>query len=49
MVPYENQSLTNADVILNNLLQGIASGGTNFDLAITKAGDLIDKYFDPIK
>ena len=49
IVPYENQSLTDADTILNNLLQNTTSGGTDFDLAIAKAGDLIDKYFDPIK
>ncbi|GBB87958.1 hypothetical protein RclHR1_14460001 [Rhizophagus clarus] len=49
IVPYENQSLTDADAMLNNLLQHSASGGTDYDLAITKAGQLIDTYFDPIK
>ncbi|CAB4409761.1 unnamed protein product [Rhizophagus irregularis] len=49
IVPYENQSLEDADAMLNNLLQYSACGGTDYDIAIANAGQLIDKCFDPKK
>lgn len=49
IVPYENQSLEDADTMLNNLLQYSACGGTDYDKAIANAEQLIDKCFDPKK
>ncbi|PKB98371.1 hypothetical protein RhiirA5_431468 [Rhizophagus irregularis] len=43
IVPYENQSLEDADAMLNNLLQYSACGGTDYGIAIANAGQLIDK------
>ncbi|PKY40275.1 hypothetical protein RhiirA4_531713 [Rhizophagus irregularis] len=49
IVPFENRDLTNPKDLLNMMLQNQASGGTNFDLAIQKAGLLITAYFNPTK
>ncbi|CAJ0762989.1 13890_t:CDS:10 [Entrophospora sp. SA101] len=49
IVPIENQPLSDADKFLGTMVQHNASGGTNFDLAIQKAGFLVDKYYDPTK
>src|SRR5688572_26507834 len=52
MVPFENRNLKDPNDtkdLLNIMLQNRASGGTNFDLAIQKAGYLITTYFDPTK
>ncbi|PKC01948.1 hypothetical protein RhiirA5_504316 [Rhizophagus irregularis] len=49
IVPFENRDLTDPKDLLNIMLQHQTSGGTNFDLAIQKAGFLITTYFDPTK
>jgi len=49
IVPFENRNLTGAKDLLNIMLQYNVGGGTNFDLAIQKAGYLITSYFDPTK
>ncbi|CAG8491773.1 7035_t:CDS:10 [Funneliformis caledonium] len=49
VVPYVNQSLTDANIIMKNLVQYFPSVGTNFDAAIEKAGNIIDTNFDPTK
>jgi len=49
IVPFENRDLTDPKDLLNIMLKYQASGGTNFDLAIQKAGFLIASYFDPTK
>ena len=48
-VPFENQKLTDPKYLLSTMLQYNAGGGTNFDLAIQKAGFLISAYLDPTK
>jgi len=49
IVPFENRNLTDPKDLLNEMLQYNARGGTNFDLAIQKAGFLITSYFDPTR
>ncbi|GBC07438.1 hypothetical protein RclHR1_07470003 [Rhizophagus clarus] len=49
IVPFENRDLTDPRDLLNIMLQHRASGGTDFNLAIQKAGFLITTYFDPTK
>ncbi|CAI2161648.1 17233_t:CDS:10, partial [Funneliformis geosporum] len=49
VAPYVNQSLTDSNIIINNLVQYFPSIGTNFDSAIEKAGQIIDTNFDPTK
>ncbi|CAG8485102.1 8847_t:CDS:10 [Acaulospora morrowiae] len=45
----ENLPLDDPDQFLNVMLKYSARGGTNFDLAIQKAGFVIDRHFDPTK
>ncbi|PKC68807.1 hypothetical protein RhiirA1_456805 [Rhizophagus irregularis] len=49
IVPFEYRDLTDPKDLLNSMLQHQARGGTNYDLAIQKAGFLITSYFDPTK
>ncbi|CAG8521350.1 2160_t:CDS:10, partial [Cetraspora pellucida] len=49
IVPFENQVLTDSKMMLNQMLPHLAGGGTNFNLAIQKAGSLINNYFDPAR
>ncbi|CAG8518802.1 6940_t:CDS:10, partial [Acaulospora morrowiae] len=46
IVPFENHVLTDADVLLNHMIKHEARGGTDFNLAIQKAGFLINQYYD---
>jgi hypothetical protein len=45
----ENQDLKDPKDLLNEMLKYKARGGTNYDLAIQKAGSLITTHFDPTK
>ncbi|GBC07437.1 hypothetical protein RclHR1_07470002 [Rhizophagus clarus] len=49
IVPFEYRDLTDPQDLLNSMLQHQARGGTNYDLAIQKAGFLITSHFDPTK
>ncbi|GBB95541.1 hypothetical protein RclHR1_02560001, partial [Rhizophagus clarus] len=49
IVPFEYRDLTDPKDLLNSMLQHQARGGTNYDLAIQKAGFLITSHFDPTK
>nr|CAG8441595.1 7070_t:CDS:10 [Entrophospora candida] len=49
VVPIENQSLNDANNVLDTMIQYEANGGTRFDLAIREAGSLIDKHYNPKK
>ncbi len=49
LVPLENKDLTDPKVLLDEMLKERARGGTNFDLAVQKAGFLITCHFDPTK
>ncbi|CAG8734386.1 10502_t:CDS:2, partial [Acaulospora morrowiae] len=49
IVPFENYVLTDADVLLNHMIKYEASGGKDFNLAIQKAGFLINQYYDANK
>ncbi|CAG8641441.1 26067_t:CDS:10, partial [Dentiscutata erythropus] len=46
IVPFENHVLTDSKLMLNQMLPHKARGGTDFNLAIQKAGSLINNYFD---
>ncbi|CAH1767672.1 9095_t:CDS:2 [Entrophospora sp. SA101] len=49
IVPIENQPLSDLDKFLDIMIEHSPCDGTNFELAIQKAGFLIDKYYDPTK
>ncbi|CAG8578190.1 5341_t:CDS:10, partial [Racocetra persica] len=49
IVPFENHVLTDSKMMLNQMLPHGARGGINFNLAIQKAGSLINNYFDPAR
>ncbi|CAG8525687.1 11945_t:CDS:10 [Acaulospora morrowiae] len=49
IVPFENHVLTDADVLLNHMIKHRARGGRDFNLAIQKAGFLINQYYDANK
>ncbi|CAG8745069.1 36234_t:CDS:10, partial [Gigaspora margarita] len=49
IVPFENHVLTDSKSMLNQMLPHKARGGTDFNLAIQKAGSLINNYFDPAR
>ncbi|CAI2161944.1 15836_t:CDS:10 [Funneliformis geosporum] len=46
IVPFENRDLTDPNELLNEMIKHQARGGTDFNLAIQKAGFLIATYFD---
>ncbi|CAG8499822.1 1587_t:CDS:10 [Acaulospora colombiana] len=46
-VEIEHAPLVDPNQFLSNMLRNTARGGTNFDLAIQKAGFVIDNHFDP--
>ncbi|GBB83177.1 hypothetical protein RclHR1_00010059 [Rhizophagus clarus] len=48
-IPFENRDLTDPKDLLNIMLKHNVSGRTNYDLAIQKAGSLIETYFEPKK
>ncbi|CAG8434680.1 7782_t:CDS:10 [Diversispora eburnea] len=45
----ENQKLDNSNYFMQEMLKHGPRGGTNFDMAIQKAGVVIDRHFDPLK
>ncbi|PKC03338.1 hypothetical protein RhiirA5_423914 [Rhizophagus irregularis] len=49
IIPFENRDLTDLTVLLDIMLKQNAYGGTSYDLAIQKAGSLIETHFDPTK
>ncbi|PKY60333.1 hypothetical protein RhiirA4_483921, partial [Rhizophagus irregularis] len=50
IIPFENRDLTDLTDLLNKMLeQNVRRDGANYDLAIQKAGSLIETHFDPTK
>src|SRR5437588_218968 len=49
ILPFENQRLTDPTYLLHTMLQHNTGRGTDFNLAIQKAGFLVSSYFDPTK